>query len=311
MGKLLSIGALSLAGPFNVDLLAALPRGLAGVAAISFVLAAGLAWVIFRNTRQHATAVFLAAWMAITVLPQGGAPPAERLLFGVSVGSSGLLAMFLSATVFQKAALWRPRLSRTLGWAVLLSAGPLSAVSVPVQGFVLTRLTGEVRQTIVTAQVPPPNHRQREVFVLQSPSMLVPLPMGQTWVIETDDRLARFWPMQSGRRGLRWTRLDERTFELESLDQPFLANIMEKVFLSGRSAPIPGAKWETALFTVEAVETGPDGLRRFRVRCPDSLDAPGYRFLVSPDGRLEAIPPPQVGQAVLIPTAAPFHRFMP
>ena len=111
----------------------------------------------------------------------------------------------------------------------------------------------------------------------------------------------RFWPLQMGPRGLRWTRLDERSFALYSLDDAFLTGGLEKLFLTNRDDLVEGATCETALFTVEMVDFDADGLRRFHVRCPESLDTRHYRFLTFREGRFVATRPPSVGESVELP----------
>ncbi|UCG33373.1 MAG: hypothetical protein JSU68_01835, partial [Phycisphaerales bacterium] len=65
----------------------------------------------------------------------------------------------------------------------------------------------------------------------------------------------------------------------------------------------------TALFEVEAVESGPGGLRSFRVTCPESLEAPHYVFLVTREMKLVAVPPPKVGETVELPAGKPITWF--
>ena len=125
------------------------------------------------------------------------------------------------------------------------------------------------------------------------------------WNIETGDTRVRFWSMQLGRRGLRWTRLDEHSFELESLDEPFLTRRLEELFLTDRRGLCSGATFHTALFTVELVPDDAGTLRRFRVRCPRSLDTPRYRFVTFQEGRFAARRPPRIGQSVEIPRLRP------
>jgi hypothetical protein len=311
LGELATKGALSLVGPFSVDLFSFVPHGTLICVILFFALIVPFGWFLWRQVKSHPAAGFLAAWILITIVLQAGAPPSDRLLFAASVGSSGLLALFVCATAFPRQAAPRRRGRRTLGLAVFFSAGVASALSLVAQGISGAQFVGEVRDAVLTADVGPASVGRREVFVLQSPNMLVPLALLPTWVIETDDLNVRFWPMQTGRRGLRWTRLDERTFDLTSLGRPFLTDLLERLFLTRRGLPTPGATWKTALFAVEAIDVDEDGLRRFRVSCPDPLDSPRYRFLVVRHGRLVHIAPPAVGETVIIPPAIPPHAFVP
>jgi hypothetical protein len=264
---------------------------------------------MWPTLRGHPATPFLIAWVILTLLPQGGAPPSGRLLLGVSVGSAGLLAIFIHRAAFEKAGPGRPRLSRAVGITLFVTACVLSALNVAVSSRFGANMAGRLRDTVLTAEVPPEGPPYREVFILQPPDQAVSLGLLWTWTIETGDRTARFWPMQAGTRGLRWTRTDERTFELETLDRPFLTCLMERVFVVSRRPPTPGTKWRTALFEVEAVESGPEGLRSFRVICPESLDAPHYVFLVTRETKLVAVPPPHVGETIELPAGEPITWF--
>lgn len=311
LGELVTKGGLSLVGPFSVDAIIFVPHGGLICVIVFFALIVPFAWFLWRQVRAHPGAGFLAAWTLITVVPQGGAPPSDRLLFAASVGSSGLLALFVCATVFPGQTAPRRRGRRMLGFVIFFSAGVASALSLVAQGISGAQFVGEVRDAILTADVGPVVAGRREVFVFQSPNMLVPLGMLPTWAVETNDPNVRFWPMQTGRRGLRWTRLDERTFDLTSLGRPFLTDLLERLFLTRRGLPTPGATWKTALFTVVAIDVDENGLHRFRVHCPESLDTPGYRFLIVRDGRFVHTAPPAVGETVIIPPAIPPRPFVP
>jgi hypothetical protein len=268
-----------------------------------------LGWVVWKHAKPFPWAYLFAAWILLTIIPQAGAPISERMLFAPTVGSSALLALFLSAALSGNPARPRSRLPRILAYVVLLTAGLLSGVSILAGGLVVSDSATEVRETVLEADVGPAELGRREVFLLQSPNALVAFAAVSTWAIESEDHDVRFWPMQTGRRGVRLTRVDERTFELETLDRPFLTDLFERVFLATRTPPVPGTRWETALFSVEAVETSADGLRRFRVCCEDSLDSPRYRFLMVKDGGLVATAPPAIGKSAEYAAVVPPHPF--
>lgn len=49
------------------------------------------------------------------------------------------------------------------------------------------------------------------------------------------------------------------------------------------------------------LETGPMGVRRVALRFAPALDDPALWFLAWKDGRLQHVPPPQPGEALLLP----------
>ncbi|MHC4698582.1 MAG: hypothetical protein ACYTFA_17765, partial [Planctomycetota bacterium] len=312
---LVPTGALSLLGPFSLDLLLFAPQALIPAVIISLAVVIPVARIVWRYVKSHPAAAFLAGWIVLTLVPQGGAPPGDRLLFAPSVASSALLGLFLCSVQLRSTPSPRglkpaARSARIVAAAILTTAGLLSGVSTIVQGFTIKHLATEVRRTTLSADVGSRELGQREVFVLQSSYALVTFNTHPTWAIESADHNVRFWPMQTGRRGVRWTRVDQRTFDLESLDKPFLTGLFESVFLTTRT-PKPGDTFQTALFNVEVIDVDDTGLRRFRVYCPDSLDSSHYRFLVPRAGRLTAIPAPAIGESVVLRPVVPPYAFAP
>ena len=291
---LLPAGICQLLGPVSM-------RQVLSHSYVSVPLVLLFGWVLWRELRGVAAAGFFAAWMIVTLLPQAAGKPSERLLFGAAVGSSALLAMFVTTILTRQASgtrLWGYRL---LAVAVLAYAGALSAWNLSDGWRDYARTASARRQVLVTADVGPRVLGRREVFMLQSPHTALALAPITAWNIETGDTDVRFWPLQMGRRGLRWTRLDECSFELESLDDAFLTRGLEELFLTNRGDLVAGATCKTALFTVEMAHDDAGGLRRFRVQCPESLDTPRYRFVTFREGRFVATRPPPVGESVELP----------
>jgi hypothetical protein len=119
--------------------------------------------------------------------------------------------------------------------------------------------------------------------------------------------------LQTGRRGLRWTRTDERTMEFESLDRPFVTDPFEIVYLGAAATPpatetlvpLPGFRWEVT-------GTDPGGaVRRVRLRFDAPPEGPRFRFLVPRDGRLTHVDPPAAGTSLDLPAAPRAHPFVP
>ena len=140
----------------------------------------------------------------------------------------------------------------------------------------------------------------------------MPFVIASTWGVERpDDRDLQFWLLQTGRRGLDWRREDERTFTLKSRDLPFLDLMFERVYRTRGDRVREGQTWHTALFDVEAAEVDAEGLRTLRVRFARSPADSQVRFLVDRGGRLSAVPPPAVGETLVLEQAPSTTPFMP
>ncbi len=311
LGILLATGSLALMSAWATEIVIFQPELLVPDVIAAVAIVVPIALIIRRQVARLPAAGFFALWMLVSVLPQAGTPPSGRLLFGASIGSSAILALFLSSTLSREA---RPRCSRSalaVARLVALCAllfSPLALLGGQLQ---LVRNNAFVSSAIVQADVGEPSLGQREAFLLQSPTAFVPLAPLATWLFLTGDRNVRFWPMQFGRRGLRWTRVDERTFDLESLDEPFLVDVFEGVLLSSRSTPPEGSRWQTALFNVEALRVDERGLRTVRIVLDRPLDEARLRFLTWRDGKLRAVPPPRIGETSTLATVPRLSPFMP
>ena len=293
VGALLPAGVCHLLGPFGLRTLLDRPF-------IALPVVVVLGWILWRELKAVPAARFFAAWIVLAILPQAAGQPAQRMLFGAAVGSSALLALLVVSFLSRPRQETRYDAYRVLAIVILGYAGGLPAWKLMEGWADYARTAKQRRQIITAADVGSPDLGQREAFILQSPytgAALVPI---ATWRVETDDAMVRFWPMQMERRALRWTRLDERTFELESLDGPFLTRSLEKLFLADRSPRPANAGWTTALFTVHTEGYDAQGLHSFRVHCPESLDHPSYRFLTFRERSFVALPPPAVGQSVTL-----------
>jgi len=314
LGRLLilvPVGGLALISPLPVDGIFVVPRIGPYVATAALIVLLPVAWVIGRQRRQLPASGFLAGWAFLTLLPQAGAPPSGRLLLVPSIASSALLALFLSWALSRRQERTPGRGPRAVALILGVSAGPLSAIAVVIGGFQVAVIADDCRRVLLTAGVGPPSLGRREVFMLQSPIGLLGLTPQTLWNVESDDRNLRLWVVHAGRRALRWSRPDERTFVLKSMDGPFLTTLFESIFLADEGSPSPDTVWRTPLFTVEAAAVDEGGLRSFRVRLPESLDEPRYRFLICQEGALTAQRPPGVGSSRLIPRVVPPNPLVP
>ena len=240
---------------------------------------------------------FLALWVALTLLPQASSQVSDRLLFGASVGTSALLAVLL-LHAFCTTGSWKsPR--RWLAAVLFVHVVPFSAPAKVGQVFVTAAIAEDIRRTALGADIGPAELGPREAFVLQARNAFVPFAIQTTYAFESDDPDVTFRTIQAGRRGLVWTREDERTCTFEALgERAFVDDPFEIVYLSGELDTTPGTIWDEGTFTVESVAADERGLRTIRVRFDASLDTPQYRFLVHRDGALRAVDPPAVGETL-------------
>ncbi len=288
-------GLLSLLGPVPTDLLLLYPEASLPAAAISLLVVVPVGAFVWRAVRDHPAAGLLAVWVVVNLLPQAGAPLSDRLLFVASIGAAGLIGLFLHAagTARGRATVWLARL-------LIASTIFLSGATLLYRGIAFVPMADFARRTVVEAEVGPPVPGGRELIILQSPTEIAGLHPIATWGMEGGEEGVRFWPMQLGRRELVWKRLDDRTFELASMDAPFLTGMLEPVFLSDPRVPPLGHRWETALFTVEVTVIDGSGVSLLTVRMRESLDSERIRFLTWRDGRWRRIAPPEIGGGIVL-----------
>ena len=299
---LLPAAATAMLTPVTSDLLLLFPGATWPAVVVAGVVLLPVAIAIWRAVRSHPAAPFLAVWVVCTLLPQAGAPMSDRLLLVPTVGVAGLLGLFVHGTLRRAAAPAASPGRRRLARLVVTSAILLSAPALLVRGLSLYGPIALARNAILEAEVETGGGVPCEAVILQSPTELACLHPVSIWAVENGNADVRFWPLQGGRRALRWTRIDERTFELESLDAPFLTGLLEEVFLSDTTPPPLGQRWTTSLFTAEAVAVDEAGLRRVRFTMPRALEAPELCFLTWREGRWRRIGPPEVGESIELAT---------
>ena len=307
LGVLFTVGALSLCGPLPFDLLVLSPGALRVAALVSLPLVVALVGWVGGRLRGHPSLVPLAAFAVLALLPEGGALPGERLLFAAAIGSSGILALFLERLGAER----RGRLERGLARGLLLSLIVGSGAWLVVLSASFPGITASLRVVATSADVGPRSLGHRDVLVLQSPSALAAFGLASAWMVESGDRDVAFWPLQLGRRSVRWTRTGERAFELESLDEPFLTGMFELVYRASDDHLAAGRRWSGPLFEVEALRVEEGALWSMRVTLRAALDDPRLRFLVARDGRLVHHAPPAIGATVVLAAAPPLVSFLP
>jgi hypothetical protein len=316
-------GLLSLAGPFPLDAVTVAPELRVPIVVAGLLAGVPLALWIARSIAGRAGALALASWTFLFLLPQGGVAPSDRLLFGSSIGAAGLLALFFEAQRERKLAGESSRLALGLVRLLFLAATAGSGVSLVVQELGLVGLADHLRTKALATDIGPHTHGEYEVIVLQTESQMQAFTLGETWRGEGGDPRVRFWLAQAGSRPLRWTRVNSNAFELESLGEPFLTGLFERVYLAHEPDLTPGTTWHTKLFTVETIAAvqavaesdasaaSEAGLYKLRFTLDRPLDAPSIRFVRPVEGVLTRIDPPEVSEPVVLEKPVPSLAFGP
>ncbi len=307
IARLSTLGILSLAGPLPLDALWMTGANLDLLALAAALPALGLVVWISRRVGANASSLPLAALLFFGLVPEGSAPLSDRLLFGASMGSAGLFALLYERLRGEGIAASERFGGRLLFLSLTLGSGSLLAM----QTLTFSGVTREIRDISLRADVGPPELGWRDVLVLQAPSALGAFALPSTWAAESADRELAFWPVQIGRRGLRWTRVDDRTLEFETLDEPFLEGLFEIVYLAEPVALEPGRRWRTPLFEIEATKVEQGHLRAIRLTLDVSAADEHLRYLVSHAGSYVHQPPPAIGETLVIESAPPMRPLLP
>jgi len=299
---LFSAGLLRLLAPVSVYLGMIFPAIVVPACLIGLGLVALVAWRITPVVARRPEAIVLLAWLGLSLAAEGGSPPSDRLLLSAAIGSSGLLAIFITTVRRDSRA---SRRDRSVALGLVASAGLLGATFTLVQSLTMAQTAADTRATARSADVGPEALGARDVLLLQAENAFVPFTVGTAWALEPGDPELRIRVLQMGRRGFDWVREDDLTFVLRSRDEPFLTHPMEGVFMAPGHAPPLGTRWRTPAFTAEAAEVDAEGLRAVRFRMQRSLDDPRIRFLVERQGVLVSIAPPKLGETIVVPRAVP------
>ncbi len=287
--------------PFSLDLLVLAPAKFWTILLVALILGAPVVVFIARRLRHVPNAGFLLAWGALALLPQAGAPPSDRLLFTPMIAWSALIAMYLAATLASSVRATIPAFEWRFAWSIAAASTILSGLVTVVTGVTLAQGSELMRNVIRDADVGSQTHGARDAFLMQaSPSSMVALSPVSVWRALGGSEDVRFHALQCGRRALSWTRSSDAMFSLETLDEPFLTQPFEGVFLTHDPTGRQAGVWRSAEFTVRGTPDADGNLRRIEIELSASLDDPRWRFLVFDGKRLAHHPAPAIGQTVLL-----------
>lgn len=298
---------LALLGPWPLDALALLPAAFVLLTAAAWLFLFGVRRPLCASARRVPRAGALLGFALVSLGLQACALPSDRLLFVPALVLAPFVASFLHELLHGAAA--AARHWRVLGRALLVTSLPLSALLIVLRGVLMADLSARLAPVFVESELEPARGARRDVLLLSGPTVLAMISPQAGWRFATGEMETRFHPLQMTRRALAVTRIDARTLEVESLDEPFLSTPFEGVFLGPGGEPGAGEKRANAAFEFEVLDGPP--VRRLRVRGREDLDAPRYRYLSWRDGRWRATELPAIGERLELAADAGLSRFVP
>jgi hypothetical protein len=289
-----------------VDLAGLFPVVGAVMAVMGLLLTLLVVRTLRPDWREHCAVPFLALWTLLSFLPEAGAPASDRLLWMATLGAAGLLGIALDRrfTRWQAA----PRRARLFSLGLLLCALPLSAGNALLLGNMNRQIAANTRALVSDIDL---GQGPRDLFLIQASNAITAFGIAPAFHVLRQDQEARFQHLQVGRRGLRWTRTGPNSCTFESLDEPFLFGLFEKVYQTDEKAPVLGAHWSSPPFDVEAISVDEQGLRSVRFTANRSLDSADMLFLIERGGVLETIPAPALGSTLELPAGPPAIPLVP
>ena len=304
--QLAVLGSLSVFGPFPVDAPMFFDDLLVPWTVVALVVGAWLSSVAWRSAAAWPERGLFALWFVLTLLPQGGAFPSDRLLFVPLIGAAPLIGA-LCARVLDPLA----RRRRLLPAGVALSALGLSALVLFARGREFAAQIELVNAAAVSFDVPA-NGRQRDALVFQSGSLMNSLAPDPVWRMRTGREDVRLHPLQAGRRALRITAVDASTLDVAFEGAALLDRPFERVFRVGGAPLEAGERFAHRAFDVEVLEAPSTRARTvLRLRFPEPTASPRWCWLTWRDGAFRAFELPRIGESLELPEAAPLDPLLP
>lgn len=308
---LLPVSLLSLFLGFASDVVPAFPEYTLPLVCVGIPVLAGVGGILWRLLGWTRMVAFAMGWMLLCLLVVGGTEPSDRLLMDASVASCLLIGLAFERLLPLRQQ-WRNRQYARVVLAVFLLLG--LAGSIPMTSArcrEIAKVGHMDRDIIREAEIDLTAPAPRRVILLNSPSNMLSLTAATTWSVLHQDRDTEFFPLQFGRRGLIWERIDEQTMTLTAVGQPFLTHRFEQLFISPRATIVQGSAYRTSAFTAAAEVVEPDGIRTVRLVFRDGIDDPAHHFLAWNGRRLARTRPPTVGRTVRLPEVPRLHTFSP
>jgi hypothetical protein len=304
--QLAVLGSLSVFGPFPVDAPMFFDELLVPWTAVALVVGVWLSSIAWRSASTWPERGLFALWFVLTLLPQGGAFPSDRLLFVPLIGAAPLIGAVCARALDPLA--WR---QRWLPACVALSAVGLCALVVFARGRDFASKIELVNAAAVSFDVPA-DGREHDALVFQSGSLMNSLAPDPVWRMRTGREDVRLHPLQAGRRALRITAVDESTLDVSFEGAALLDRPFERVFRVGGAPLQVGERFAHRAFEVEVLETPSARARTvLRLRFPEPTASPRWCWLTWRDGAFRSIALPRIGEALDLPEAALLDPLLP
>jgi len=302
LAVIVPLAVVSLSVGVSADIAAVLRDSMPGMLPFAVVASAVIFWVMARTIRRTPAAYFGLGLAALSLVPEAGADPSDRLFLNASIGTSILIGLLLHDVGGWRKALAEKRTASLALAVVLVFRGLLLPVPATLlRGHFFSSMAGLDRAVIAAADIDRDRPEPRHVLVLNSPSSLLATTQLATWAVIHDDPGTRIHLAQMGRRGLLWHRQDDRRMTLTSLGAPFSDQRFERLFSTGRPLEPGAVHYRTSAFAAIPLHVEATGARQVLLEFDRSLDDDMYQFILWQNGRFARTSPPRIGETREIP----------
>jgi hypothetical protein len=301
LAVIVPLAGVSLFVGVSADITTALRDSMPWVLPVAAIVSAAIFWVLARTIRWTPAALLALGLAVVSLIPEAGADPSDRLFLNTSIGTSILIGLLLHDVGRWKGGLAEGRMALALAVVVAFRGILLPVPGTLLRGYFFSSMGGLDRGAIAAADIDRDRPEPRHVLVLNSPSSLLSTTQSATWAVIYEDTGTRIHLAQMGRRGLQWHRQDDRRMTLTSLGTPFSDQRFERLFCTGRPVEPGVIHHRTGAFAAIPLVVEPTGVRRVLLEFDRSLDDDMYQFILWQDGRFVRTSPPRIGETREIP----------
>jgi hypothetical protein len=274
---------------------------------VASVLVGLMAVAFIRALRRDRMAAFWACGMGLSLLPVCTTAPSDRVMMFVGVGACGLIARFLCAVFARNEGRVRSRLAVAVAVLLVLVHGLIGPVILAVRAAIPCGPKQVAAQVYVNTPLDESVRRQ-DVVVVNSP---IALCGGYLLMRRDADGLPvprRVRVLSASWSPVEVTRADTTTLIVRP-DWGYLGTPADDLCRDKRHPLALGEKVELTGVTVEVTDLTEDGRpaeATFRFAVP--LEDASLRWLFWQEGEFVPFTPPDVGQSLHLPAAAPSLR---
>lgn len=246
------------------------------------------------ETRRALT--WLMAGAVLSTAPTLATFPSGRLMTLPSLGTAAALAILLCHAWSRRAG--KPWRALALLLLFVHAAGPLAIwTGLPV---LFARLDDTGRAAILDPAIAREDARDVSQIALNPPDPFVGMypylvrlqaraPMPATWQV-----------LSLAPHAHRYTRVDDRTLEMEIIDGEMFTMLFEQLVRSPKRPMLPGDTVDVEAFRARVIDVGEYGPTRVRFTFKKSLDDPSIELLEWGGKGFRRLAPPPVGESVLL-----------